>query len=95
MKKVPLIKLLEHLIRNVRKEGKEKVKNRFILWLLKISSELDGISRRIGLQCRLKPHASKAIERDLVWIVNNSSTVAILTNTAYFGLAQRYLYLNR
>ena len=63
--------------------------------LLKISSELDGISRRIGLQCRLKPHASKAIERDLVWIVNNSSTVAILTNTAYFGLAQRYLYLNR
>lgn len=31
VKKVPLVKLLKQLIRNVRKEGKEKVKNRFLL----------------------------------------------------------------
>ena len=60
---MPLVKLLKHLIRNVRKEEKEKVKNIYFV-IVENFRELDGISRRIGLKCGLKPHASKAIERD-------------------------------
>ena len=57
-------KATKTLNKKCKERGKRRGEEQIYFVTVENFRELDGILRRIGLQCRLKPHASKAIERD-------------------------------